>query len=61
MSNGKKSYIAWTRQLKKRLAEVGKLRDAIRADVSEMQALEENCERAYQDMERAIDALSELS
>ena len=56
-----RKYSAWKKQLQKRLKEVAELRDAIRDDLSEMGQLHEECERAYEDMERAVDALSELT
>jgi len=51
----------WKRQLQKRQKEVGAIRDAIRDDLSDMEGLKETCDIAYDDMQRAIDALSELA
>lgn len=56
----KKLTTRWIEVLKKRQAEVGKVRDKIRDDLDEMEMLKDSCERAYDDMQRAIDALSEL-
>jgi hypothetical protein len=52
---------AWQRQLLKRQKEVGALRDKIRDDLSEMEDLQDTCQTAYEDIQRAIDSLSELS
>ena len=41
--------------------EVGKLRDAIRESISELESLEDSCERASGSLDDAADALSELA
>jgi hypothetical protein len=51
----------WKVQLQQHLEAVGKERDALRSDIDEMEALEECCEEAYDNIQRAIDALSELA
>lgn len=51
----------WKKTLEKRMKEVGSVRDQIREDISEMEDLRDCCERAYEDIQRAIDALSELA
>jgi hypothetical protein len=51
----------WIEVLKKRQEEVGKVRDKLRADVEEMDMLKDSCERAHEDLQRAIEALSELA
>ena len=51
----------WKAQLQKHLEAVGKERDALRDDIDEMEDLEECCEEAYDNTQRAIDALSELA
>ena len=57
----KRKVESWKRQIQKRMSEVAKVRDAIRDDVTEMEALGDCCERAYDEMERACEALSELT
>lgn len=57
----KKVMAKWKSILEKRQSEVAMLRDRIRDDVSEMESLADCCERAHEDIERAIDALSELA
>lgn len=51
----------WIEVLKKRQEEVGKVRDKLRDDLDEMEMLKETCDRAYDDMQRAVEALSELA
>ncbi len=51
----------WIDVLKKRQAEVAKVRDKLRDDVEEIEMLKDSCERAYDDLQRAIEALSELA
>ncbi len=51
----------WIDVLKKRQAEVAKVRDKLRTDVEEIEMLKDSCERAYDDLQRAIEALSELA
>lgn len=57
----KKQIETWKKILERRRVDVGKLRDAIRKDVDEMSALEKTCDRAADDIQNAIDALSELA
>ncbi len=47
--------------LKARQREVGKVRDKLRNDISEFEDLADTCERAYDDIQCALDALSELA
>jgi hypothetical protein len=51
----------WTDVLKKRQAEVAKVRDSIVDDIDEMDGLKSSCDRAYDDLQSAINALSELA
>jgi predicted nucleic acid-binding Zn-ribbon protein len=57
----KKQINTWIRQIERKRDEVGKLRDKIREMADEINALEECCERAWDDLHSAIDALSELA
>jgi hypothetical protein len=57
----KRTLAAWQKQIKRRQEQVGKLRDSIRDEISEMESLADCCERAYDDMQNAMDALSELA
>lgn len=61
LSNEKKQIRAWKAVLKQRVREVAVVRDTIRDDISDMESLAECCDRAYDDMQRAIEALSELA
>jgi len=47
------------KQLEKHRDKIGKDRDALRDFLDEVESLKETCDRAYQDLECAIDALSE--
>lgn len=51
----------WIDVLKRRQAEVCKVRDKLREDCEEIEMLKDSCERAYDDIQSAIDALSELA
>lgn len=51
----------WMVQLEKHRDRIGKERDALAETLDEMQALKENCDDAYDNITRAIDALSELT
>ena len=51
----------WIDVLKKRQIQVAAVRDKLREDVEEIEGLKESCERAYDDIQHAIDALSELA
>jgi len=53
----KKQIETW----KRRRREVGKLRDAISQDIEEMEQLAECCDSAADNIQDAIDALSELA
>lgn len=57
----KPNFKAWAAQIIKRQIQVGKVRDAIREDIADMEDLADNCDEAYENMQRAIDALSELA
>lgn len=47
--------------LQKRLDEVGIVRDKLRDDLSDLTELKERCEQAYDDIQSAINLLSELA
>lgn len=47
--------------LNKRIAEVSKLRDQLRYDISEFESILDTCERALDDLQSAVNALSELA
>lgn len=49
------------RLLERRMKEVGAIRDRIRADLEELDSLAETCDRSYEALLEAIDALSELA
>ena len=51
----------WKKVLEKNQRTIGKVRDKLREDLSEMEGLAESCDRAFDDVQRAIDALSELA
>ena len=51
----------WKAQLQKHLEAVGKERDALRDDIGKMEDLEYCCDEAYDSLQRAVDALSELA
>lgn len=51
----------WVKVLKDRQKEVGSVRDKLRDELDEMTGLKESCERAFDDLQRAIDTLSELA
>ena len=58
ISKYKNKYVA---KLKKHQKDVGRVRDSIRNDISAFNELEESCDRAFQLLQDAIDALSELA
>lgn len=47
--------------LKKRRDEVGRIRDKLRSDLQELEALADSCSRAYDDLDNAVEALSEYA
>ncbi len=47
--------------LAKRMKEVGAVRDRIRDNLDELESLAETCDKAYDALEQAADALSELA
>lgn len=47
--------------LEKRLKEVCAIRDKLRDDISEFEDLKDDCEQAYDNIQSAIDKLSELA
>ena len=51
----------WIKQLEKHHMAVGAERDKLRETISQMEELEECCSRAHDDLQNAIDALSELA
>jgi hypothetical protein len=52
---------AITKRIETHRSEVGKLRDSIRESISELESLEDTCERALNSLDDAADALSELA
>jgi hypothetical protein len=57
----KRQIASWKKKIEKRRDEVGKMRDKLRDDMDEMDMLKECCDRAVENMDAAIDALSELA
>jgi hypothetical protein len=51
---------AIVKKLQKRLTAIGKERDRLRDLEDEVLTLKESCEEGYDNLERAIDALSQL-
>lgn len=51
----------WIKQLEVHRDRVGIERDRLRETMAEMEGLSENCERAAENLQSAIDALSELA
>ena len=51
---------SWLREIERRQNAIAKERDRLDAAISEMEELKDSCERAYEDMQNARDALSEL-
>ena len=47
--------------IEKRKVAIGKERDKLRDFISELEELEETCSRAYDDLQNAVHALSELT
>lgn len=56
----KRTIKNWQAVIDKNMAAVAKVRDKIDDDISEMEMLRENCREAWDDLQRARDALSEL-
>lgn len=50
----------WDREIAKRQGGVAKERDKLDALIAELTSLRETCDRAYDDLQSARDALSEL-
>lgn len=57
----KRQIDGWIKSLEKRKTAIGKERDRLSAWLMEIDQLIETCERAYEDVQAAIDALSELT
>lgn len=57
----KRTINSWMKKIEKKREEVGLLRDKLREMQDEVAALEESCERAWDGLDSAIDALSELA
>jgi hypothetical protein len=55
-----KQVKSWDKKLAERQAAIGKERDKLDDVISELEGLRESCERAYDDLQSARDALSEL-
>lgn len=49
------------RRLNMRLKQVGMVRDKLRDDISKFEDLKDTCDRAYENLQSAIQALSELA
>lgn len=56
----KMSIKSMIRRVEKHLADVAKIRDTIDSSISEMSDLRDDCENAWDSLQRARDALSEL-
>jgi hypothetical protein len=56
----KKQIVRWCDTLAKRQAGIAAERDKLDEAIEEMQSLRESCERAWDDIQGARDALSEL-
>jgi hypothetical protein len=54
-------FAIWRKVLEKRRDEVAKVRDKLEKDLDEMSGLLDSCQRAHEDIESAIAALSELA
>ena len=58
----KKTQIdGWKRKIELQRAKVAKMRDGLRDCKDELEGLEECCQRAEENLQYAIDALSELA
>lgn len=57
----KREIKAWIAKIERHRAEVAKARDRLNESIDEMESLRDCCERAHQDLENAIEALSELA
>jgi len=53
------TFSSMIKAIEKRRVAVGKERDKISEMIDELSCLKESCDRAYDDMQSAIDALSE--
>jgi enoyl reductase-like protein len=51
---------SWIKTIDKRCKEMAALRDKLDNDISEMETMKESCDRAWDDLQNARDALSEL-
>jgi hypothetical protein len=56
----KKQIDKFDKMMEQELTKVGKVRDGLDEKISEMSDLRENCEEAWDNLQRARDALSEL-
>ena len=56
----KKQVYAWIKSIEKHKKAVAKVRDDLDDAISEMSQLEQNCEEAFDNLDRARDSLSEL-
>ena len=56
----KKQIVGWDKTLAKRQAGVAAERDKLDVVLDEMQALRDSCDRAWESIQHARDALSEL-
>lgn len=57
----KATVSAWIKEVEKHRDRVAKTRDALDAAIDEMLMMKDSCERAYDDLQAARDALSELA
>jgi hypothetical protein len=51
---------SWIKTIETRMAGIAKERDKLDEAISEMEVLRENCDTAWNDLQSARDALSEL-
>jgi hypothetical protein len=51
---------SWIKTIEKRSKELAALRDRLDDDISQMEMMKEECDRAWDDLQNARDALSEL-
>lgn len=56
-----KQVARWTKKLEAERTKVGKTRDGLRDTLDELEGLKESCDRAYDSLGEAIDALSEMA
>jgi len=57
----KRTVAAWIKKLEAHRAKVAKVRDELREAMYEMEAMRDTCVEAYENIDAAIDRLSELA